>query len=83
MKMDASFNMYMFHGGTNFGFTAGANYGKQFEPTVTSYDYSALLNEWGGYTDTYHAVRKLLCEKQGITPPSLPAEPKRQYLLAK
>lgn len=80
LKMDASFNMYMFHGGTNFGFTAGANYGKQFEPTVTSYDYSALLNEWGGYTDTYHAVRKLLCEKQGITPPSLPAEPKRQYI---
>lgn len=80
LKMDASFNLYMFHGGTNFGFTAGANYNKQFEPTVTSYDYCALLNEWGGYTEAYHAVRKLLCEKQGITPPALPEEPKRQHI---
>lgn len=80
LKMDASFNLYMFHGGTNFGFTAGANYNKQFEPTVTSYDYCALLNEWGGYTEAYHAVRKLLCEKQGITPPALPEEPKRQNI---
>jgi len=40
----------MFHGGTNFGFTAGANHKDVFEPTVTSYDYCALLNEYGDYT---------------------------------
>ena len=78
LDMDASFNMYMFHGGTNFGFTAGANYGKGYEPTVTSYDYSALLNEWGGYTAGYHAVRRLLCDKQGIELTRLPDEPKLQ-----
>lgn len=78
LAMDASFNLYMFHGGTNFGFTAGANYGKRYEPTVTSYDYSALLNEWGGYTAGYHAVRRLLCDKQGIEPTRLPDEPKLQ-----
>lgn len=78
LDMDASFNMYMFHGGTNFGFTAGANYGKGYEPTVTSYDYSALLNEWGGYTAAYHSVRRLLCEKQGIELTRLPDEPKLQ-----
>ncbi len=80
LSMDASFNMYMFHGGTNFGFTAGANFGKCFEPTVTSYDYSAPLTEWGAYTPTYHAIRKLLCEKQGIEPGVLPPEPKLQYV---
>ena len=80
LSMDASFNMYMFHGGTNFGFTAGANYGKCFEPTVTSYDYSAPLTEWGAYTPTYHAIRDLLCEKQGIEKGVLPPEPKLQYV---
>ena len=79
---DASFNMYMFHGGTNFGFTAGANQnqGHGYEPTVTSYDYCAMLTEWGDYTPAYHAVRKLLCEKQGIEPPELPESPKLQSI---
>lgn len=78
----ASFNMYMFHGGTNFGFTAGANHnqGHGYEPTVTSYDYCAMLTEWGDYTPAYHAVRKLLCEKQGIEPPGLPESPKLQSI---
>lgn len=78
----ASFNMYMFHGGTNFGFTAGANQnqGHGYEPTVTSYDYCAMLTEWGDYTPAYHAVRKLLCEKQGIELPELPESPKLQSI---
>lgn len=78
----ASFNMYMFHGGTNFGFAAGANQnqGHGYEPTVTSYDYCAMLTEWGDYTPAYHAVRKLLCEKQGIEPPELPESPKLQSI---
>lgn len=77
-----SFNMYMFHGGTNFGFTAGANHNQDhgYEPTVTSYDYCAMLTEWGDYTPAYHAVRKLLCEKQGIEPPELPESPKLQSI---
>ena len=44
----ASFNFYMFHGGTNFGFTAGANFDSRYRPTITSYDYCAPLNEYGG-----------------------------------
>ena len=74
----ASFNFYMFHGGTNFGFTAGANYAKRYQPTVTSYDYCALLNEYGGYTPAYHAVRDLMWSKQGVKPPVLPPEPETQ-----
>ena len=34
----ASVNLYMFHGGTNFGFTNGANDKGVYQPTVTSYD---------------------------------------------
>ena len=82
LDIDANFNFYMFHGGTNFGFTAGANFtpGCPYEPTVTSYDYCALLNEWGDYTPAYHEVRKLLCEKQGIKMGELPPSPELQSI---
>ena len=57
----ASLNFYMFHGGTNFGFLNGANHtGTEYQPTITSYDYCALLTESGDLTPAYHAVRKLL-----------------------
>ena len=48
MDNKKSFNLYVIHGGTNFGFTAGANSGgKGYEPDVTSYDYDAPVNEQG------------------------------------
>lgn len=78
--LDASFNFYMFHGGTNFGFTAGANYADEYQPTVTSYDYCAMLTEWGDYTPAYHAVRKLMHEKQGLEMKELPPSPKLQHI---
>ncbi len=56
----ASLNFYMFHGGTNFGFMNGANYHDKYAPTVTSYDYNALLSEAGDLTPAYHAVRKMI-----------------------
>lgn len=77
--LDASFNFYMFHGGTNFGCTAGANFSTQYQPTTTSYDYDAPLNEYGGYTTKYFVIRDLLCEKQGISP-ALPPAPKTQRI---
>ena len=80
LKQGASFNMYMFHGGTNFGFNAGSNHNKGFAPTVTSYDYCAPLTEWGDYTETYHKIRKLLCEKQGIEMTELPPSPQMQNI---
>ena len=76
----ASFNFYMFHGGTNFGFTAGANFDSRYRPTVTSYDYCAPLNEYGGYTPAYHAIRELMCSKRGIKPDVLPPEPVLQNI---
>ena len=62
----ASLNFYMFHGGTNFGFTNGANHtDTEYLPTVTSYDYCAPLSEAGDLTDTYFAVREVLAEFNG------------------
>lgn len=56
-----SFSFYVIHGGTNFGFTAGANSGgKGYEPDVTSYDYDAPVNEQGRATAKYMALRKLI-----------------------
>lgn len=59
LEMGASVNFYMFHGGTNFGFSNGANcYDGAYEPTVTSYDYDAPLSEAGDMTEKYFAVKK-------------------------
>ncbi len=56
-----SFNLYVVHGGTNFGFTAGANSGgKGYEPDVTSYDYDAPIDEQGRATAKYQALRGLI-----------------------
>jgi beta-galactosidase len=57
-----SFNFYVAHGGTNFGFTAGANSGGKggYEPDLTSYDYDAPINEQGRPTSKYTALRELI-----------------------
>ncbi|MFF1634618.1 glycoside hydrolase family 35 protein [Leifsonia sp. NPDC058248] len=56
----ASVNLYMFHGGTNFGFTNGANDKGVYQPIVTSYDYDAPLDEAGNPTPKYWAFREVL-----------------------
>lgn len=53
-------NIYMFEGGTNFGFTSGANYYDELTPDVTSYDYDALLTEDGQITPKYEAFREVI-----------------------
>ena len=73
MLKKGSLNMYMFIGGTNFGFTSGANHYEKFAPDVTSYDYDALLTECGDTTEKYFAVRKVIAEETGVTPPEVPA----------
>src|SRR5512136_2030456 len=59
-----SFSLYMFHGGTNFGFTAGANFSDRYQPDVTSYDYDAPLDEAGRPTPKYFAIKELLSNYQ-------------------
>ena len=66
LEMGASFNFYTFHGGTNFGFTNGANHHNgQYFPTVTSYDFSAPLSESGDMTPTYYAFRDAFAQVNG------------------
>ena len=77
LKIDASFNFYMFHGGTNFGFTSGANCDAKYEPTVTSYDYNAPLNEAGDRTPCYYAVRDLIEKYYGKAPELTATETKK------
>lgn len=56
-----SINLYMFHGGTNFGFMNGSSARGEIDlPQVTSYDYDALLNEQGNPTKKYWAVYSML-----------------------
>jgi beta-galactosidase len=69
-----SFNFYVAHGGTNFGFTAGANSGgKGYEPDVTSYDYDAPIDEQGNATPKYMALRELISSKADAKLPPIPA----------
>ncbi|GIP39817.1 beta-galactosidase [Paenibacillus sp. J31TS4] len=76
----ASVNFYMFHGGTNFGFTSGANHSKTYEPTITSYDYDAPLTEWGDVTEKYKLIRSVIEKRFGPVEAPLP-EPvtRRRY----
>lgn len=77
---DANFNLYMFHGGTNFGFSAGANYYDCYCPTTTSYDYGAPLNEYGGYTEKYFVLRNRMQKHLGKELPELPKDAETQKI---
>uniref|UniRef100_A0A8C8VR81 Beta-galactosidase n=1 Tax=Pelusios castaneus TaxID=367368 RepID=A0A8C8VR81_9SAUR len=59
LKTGASINLYMFHGGTNFGFMNGALDIDEYKPDVTSYDYDAVLTEAGDYTSKFFKLRQL------------------------
>lgn len=74
LEEEASVNFYMFHGGTNFGFYNGANcqLKDQYEPTITSYDYDALLSESGEPTAKFYAVREVIARYKDIGPLLLP-----------
>ncbi|XGW28001.1 hypothetical protein V3C99_008085 [Haemonchus contortus] len=73
-NMNASFNYYMFHGGTNFGFWNGAEYAAGL---ITSYDYFAPMTENGGYNDKYTAIRDFISGIVGWPnpPKQLPPKP--------
>jgi hypothetical protein len=73
-----SFNLYVVHGGSNFGFGAGANANNDysnFQPVITSYDYGAPINERGEPTPDYHAFRALIAASVPQPLPDIPAAP--------
>ena len=70
-----SINLYMFHGGTSFGFMNGANWDrKNYEPDVTSYDYDSPVSESGALTRKYFAFRDVIAKhRPGAEIPDPPA----------
>jgi beta-galactosidase len=84
LRKGYSVSMYMFHGGTSFGFMNGANSnGSNYEPDTTSYDYDAPLNESGQPTAKFMAFRDAITRVTGKTPPAIPpSTPARTYAIA-
>ncbi|MCM3342650.1 beta-galactosidase [Paenibacillus sp. MER TA 81-3] len=80
LRIGASVNFYMAHGGTNFGFWNGANHGGKYEPTVTSYDYDVAISEAGDLTPKYYAFREVIGKYAELPEGELPANtPKADY----
>ncbi|KAJ8400364.1 hypothetical protein AAFF_G00397470 [Aldrovandia affinis] len=73
LERGMSINLYMFHGGTNFGFMNGAVDLGTYKPQASSYDYDAPLSESGEYTPKYHLLRELLSHYNNEKLPEKPA----------
>ncbi len=75
LSQGASINLYMFHGGTSFGFMSGANWDHNtYEPDVTSYDYDSPVSESGALTKKFYAFRDVIAKhRPGVTLPDPPA----------
>jgi len=70
-----SFNLYMAHGGTSFGWQPGANLsGTSYQPDTTSYDYDAAIDEAGRPTPKFYAIRDAIARHlaPGEQLPALP-----------
>ena len=81
LKQGYSVNLYMFHGGTSFGWMNGANWDDgNYQPDVTSYDYDSPLDESGRPTPKYDALRKAIIDATGVTPPPVPPTPPTQAI---
>jgi beta-galactosidase len=73
LKQGYSISIYMFHGGTSFGWMNGANWdNNRYEPDVTSYDYDSALDESGRPTPKYFLFRDAIAKATGVTPPPIP-----------
>ncbi|SCL71088.1 beta-galactosidase [Micromonospora citrea] len=76
MAGNLSFNIYMVHGGTNFGYSAGANAadnGSGYQPDITSYDYGAPITEQGRPARLYPTYREIIGTALGAPLPAVPA----------
>ncbi|GGV96331.1 beta-galactosidase [Streptomyces narbonensis] len=82
LECGASVNVYMAHGGTNFGGWAGANrtgelHDGALRATVTSYDYDAPVDEAGRPTEKFWRFREVLARYAGGPLPAVPEPPAR------
>jgi beta-galactosidase len=70
-----SVSLYMFHGGTSFGWMNGADShtGKDYHPDTTSYDYDAPLDEAGNPRYKYGLLASVIAEVTGKPATPTPA----------
>ena len=74
LRQGFSVNIYMFDGGTNFGWMNGANSdGTDYKPDTTSYDYDAPLDEQGAPRQKYFDFRSVI---EDVTHRELPPVPR-------
>ncbi|MEQ2292888.1 hypothetical protein AMECASPLE_027427 [Ameca splendens] len=78
LRRGMSVNLYMFHGGSSFGFMTGAVSDPSYRALVSSYDYDAPLSEAGEYTAKYHLLRDLF-SRYNTRGDSLPDMPTLRY----
>jgi beta-galactosidase len=76
-QTDCSFNIYMLCGGTNFGFTNGANASERepYAPVTTSYDYLAAIDEAGRPRPKYYAFRDAIAKVRRTAARPVPPVP--------
>ncbi len=79
METGLSFNLFVVHGGTSFGLTAGANVTAtgSIQPDLTSYDYGSPIGEQGNLTPEYFEYRNIIAQAlpagtQLPEPPDMP-----------
>ena len=77
LQQGYSLNLYMFEGGTSFGFMNGANFqgnpSDHYAPQTTSYDYDAPLDEAGRPKPKFAMFRAAIAKATGARPPPLPS----------
>jgi beta-galactosidase len=79
MDHNASFSIYMVHGGTTFSIWSGANC-PPFLPQTSSYDYDAPVSEAGWDTPKFHILRNMF-SKYLAGKETLPDVPKRNPVI--
>ncbi|MDE1156551.1 MAG: beta-galactosidase [Acidobacteriaceae bacterium] len=69
-----SVSLYMFHGGTSFGWMNGADShtGHDYHPDTTSYDYDAPLDEAGNPRYKFELFRQAISSHTHVKPVALP-----------
>ena len=80
-----SVSLYMFHGGTTFGWMNGADShkGTDYHPDTTSYDYDAPLTEAGEPSYKFDLFRKAIVETTHLSLPAMPApQPRALFTIA-
>jgi len=71
-----SYNIYVIHGGTSFGFAAGANV-PGYQPDITEYEYDCPIGPAGKINAKFKAIREMNARflQPGETLPDIPPAP--------